>query len=174
MMPKSHRQCPPGSRRQMIELVRRGRTQDELARDFEPEGQAIPDRVKETALDAGQGADALTMEERDEVGRRRARGLAAPRRAGDAHKKCGLVSAEDHLDPVEGSEFVTAHPAVHRLTTMWRAVGFSRSGYRGSWRRLTAHTPRARMRRATRLRPTRIRWAARSALGWFIERPAVA
>ncbi len=31
-MPKSHRPYPPAFRRQMIELVRRGRTPEELAR----------------------------------------------------------------------------------------------------------------------------------------------
>ncbi len=40
-MPKSHRPYPPAFRRQMVELVRRGRTPEELAREFEPSAQAI-------------------------------------------------------------------------------------------------------------------------------------
>lgn len=40
-MPKSHRPYPPAFRRQMIELVRRGRTPEQLSREFEPSAQAI-------------------------------------------------------------------------------------------------------------------------------------
>ena len=55
----------------MIELVRRGRTPEELARQFEPSAQAIRNWVKQAALDAGQRTDGLTTEERDEVRRLR-------------------------------------------------------------------------------------------------------
>jgi transposase len=70
-MPKSHRPYPAAFRRQMIELVRRGRTPEELAREFEPSAQAIRNWVKHAALDAGQRTDGLTTEERDEVRRLR-------------------------------------------------------------------------------------------------------
>jgi len=55
----------------MIELVRRGRTPEELAGEFEPSAQAIRNWVKQAALDAGQRTDGLTTEERDEVRRLR-------------------------------------------------------------------------------------------------------
>src|SRR5712691_10669614 len=64
-MPKSHRPYPPAFRRQMIELVRRGRTPEELAREFEPSAQAIRNWVKQAALDAGQRTDGLTTEEHE-------------------------------------------------------------------------------------------------------------
>ena len=70
-MPKSHRPYPPAFRRQMIELVRRGRTPEELAREFEPSAQAIRGWVKQAALDAGQRTDGLTTEEHEEVRRLR-------------------------------------------------------------------------------------------------------
>ena len=40
-MPKSHAPYPPEFRRQMVELVRAGRTPEELSREFEPSGEAI-------------------------------------------------------------------------------------------------------------------------------------
>ena len=70
-MPKSHRPYPVAFRRQMIELVRRGRTPEELADEFEPSAQAIRNWVKQAALDAGQRTDGLTTEEREELRRLR-------------------------------------------------------------------------------------------------------
>jgi transposase len=40
-MPKKHPPYPPEFRRQMVELVRAGRTPEELSREFEPSAQAI-------------------------------------------------------------------------------------------------------------------------------------
>ena len=40
-MPKSHPPYAPEFRRQMVELVRSGRTPEELSREFEPTAQAI-------------------------------------------------------------------------------------------------------------------------------------
>jgi transposase len=70
-MPKSHRPYPPTFRWQMIELVRRGRTPEELAGEFEPSAQAIRTWMKQAALDAGQRTDGLTTEEQEELRRLR-------------------------------------------------------------------------------------------------------
>ena len=70
-MPKSHRAYPPAFRRQMIELVRHGRTPEELGREFEPSALAIRNWVKQAALDAGQRTDGLTTEEQEELRRLR-------------------------------------------------------------------------------------------------------
>ncbi len=70
-MPKSHRPYAPEFRRRLIELVRKGRTPEELGRQFEPSAQAIRNWVKQTALDAGERTDGLTTEERDELRRLR-------------------------------------------------------------------------------------------------------
>ncbi len=40
-MPKSHPPYAPEFRRRMVELVRSGRTPEELSREFEPTAQAI-------------------------------------------------------------------------------------------------------------------------------------
>jgi transposase len=70
-MPKSHPPYPPEFRRRLVELVQRGRTPEELSREFEPSAQAIRTWVKQTALDAGDRDDGLTTAEREEVRRLR-------------------------------------------------------------------------------------------------------
>jgi transposase len=70
-MPKSHPPYPPEFRRQMVELVRAGRTPDELAREFEPSGQTIRNWVRQADLDEGRRDDGLTTEERQELRRLR-------------------------------------------------------------------------------------------------------
>src|SRR5690606_16016842 len=59
-MPKKGRMYPPEFRRQMVELVRAGRTAEELSREFEPSAQAIRNWVKQAELDEGKRADGLT------------------------------------------------------------------------------------------------------------------
>ena len=45
-MPESRIPCPPEFRRQMIELVRSGRSPGSLAKEFEPSAQTIQTWVK--------------------------------------------------------------------------------------------------------------------------------
>jgi transposase len=71
MMPKSRPPYPPDFRRRIVELVAKGRTPEELARQFEPSAQAIRNWVKQAALDAGKRTDGLTTEEREELRRLR-------------------------------------------------------------------------------------------------------
>ena len=70
-MPKSHRPYAPEFRQRIVELVRKGRTPEELAHQFEPSAQAIRNWVRQAALDAGERTDGLTTEERDELRRLR-------------------------------------------------------------------------------------------------------
>ncbi len=58
---------PPEFRQQMVELVRSGRSPEELSREFEPTAQTIHNWVKQTDLDAGLRSDGLTTEEREEL-----------------------------------------------------------------------------------------------------------
>jgi len=55
----------------MVELVRAGRTPEELSREFEPTAQTIHNWVKQIDLDEGLRADGLTSTERDEIRRLR-------------------------------------------------------------------------------------------------------
>ncbi len=65
---------PPYSaefRRQMVELVRSGRTPEELSREFEPSADSIRLWVRQSDLDAGRRDDGLTSTEREELNRLR-------------------------------------------------------------------------------------------------------
>jgi len=65
------RSYPLEFRRQMVDLVRAGRTPEELAKEFEPTAQAIRNWVKQADLDAGRRTDGLTSEEQEELKRLR-------------------------------------------------------------------------------------------------------
>src|SRR5580704_7053449 len=61
--------CP--ARPQMVDLVRSGRTPEELAREFEPTAQSISTWVKQAERDAGKRIDGPTTAEREELARLR-------------------------------------------------------------------------------------------------------
>ncbi len=70
-MPGSHSPYPPEFRQQMVELVRAGRTPQELAAEFEPTAESIRNWVKQAARDEGQRSDGLTPDEKQELARLR-------------------------------------------------------------------------------------------------------
>ncbi len=70
-MPPTRPPYPPEFREQMVQLVRAGRTPEELADEFEPSAQTIRNWDKQAGLDAGRRTDGLTTEERDELRRLR-------------------------------------------------------------------------------------------------------
>jgi transposase len=51
----------------MIELVRAGRTPEQLAKEFEPTAQTIRNWAAQAERDTGRRSDGLTTEERDEL-----------------------------------------------------------------------------------------------------------
>lgn len=60
-MPKSHPPYPEEFRQQILELIRAGRTPDELAAEFEPTAQTIRNWIKQAELDHGQRHDGLKL-----------------------------------------------------------------------------------------------------------------
>jgi transposase len=62
---------PAEFREQMVELVRAGRTPEELAKEFEPTAQTIYNWVAQADRDAGKRHDGLTTAEREELTRLR-------------------------------------------------------------------------------------------------------
>lgn len=54
-------------KRQMVELVRAGRSPSELAKEFEASVFSIRDWVRQADIDEGRRADGLTTEERSEL-----------------------------------------------------------------------------------------------------------
>ena len=80
-MPKSHRPYAPEFRRQMIELVRSGRTPEDLSREFEPTAQAIWNWVRQADRDEGRKPDGAASAEREELIRLRREDRVLPRSA---------------------------------------------------------------------------------------------
>ena len=70
-MGERHAPYAPEYRRQMVELVRTGRTPGELAREFECSSQAIRNWVRQADRDEGRREDGVTSVEREELRRLR-------------------------------------------------------------------------------------------------------
>ena len=66
-MGKTRAAYPPEFRRQMVELVRAGRSPEELAREFEPTAQSIRNWLAQSERNAGRGDGGLTTAEREEL-----------------------------------------------------------------------------------------------------------
>lgn len=66
-MPRTHPPYPIEFRNRMIDLIRAGRTPEELAQEFEPTAQTIRNWVAQADRDNGQRQDGLTTAERDEL-----------------------------------------------------------------------------------------------------------
>lgn len=58
-------------RQQMVDLVRAGRTPEELAKEFEPTAQSIRNWVEQLDRDEGRRQDGMMSEERQELARLR-------------------------------------------------------------------------------------------------------
>jgi len=69
MMAKKQPVYTPEFRRQMVELVRAGRSPEELSREFEPTAQSIRNWVAQTDRDGGRGDGGLRSDERGELTR---------------------------------------------------------------------------------------------------------
>lgn len=72
MSPRYRKPYAPEFRERMVELVRAGRTPEELAEEFEPSAQAIRNWVRQADRDAGHRTDGLTSAEQKELRRLRA------------------------------------------------------------------------------------------------------
>ena len=71
-MPRTRPPYSPEFRQQMIELVRAGRTPEELSREFEPSAQAIRNWVRQSGgLAESRREEVLTKEEQEELRRLR-------------------------------------------------------------------------------------------------------
>ena len=66
-MPRTRPQFAPAFRRQMVELVRAGRTPRELSREFEPCYETIRHWVRQADRNEGGDTSGLTPAEREEL-----------------------------------------------------------------------------------------------------------
>lgn len=70
-MPRTRPPYAPQFRQQIIELVRAGRTPEELAEEYEPSAQTIRNWVEQAGRDEGTPSDGLSTDEREELRRLR-------------------------------------------------------------------------------------------------------
>lgn len=70
-MQKTRAPYAPEFRRQMVELVRSGRSPESLSREFEPSAQSIVNWVRQADRDEGRRSDGSTTAERQELTRLR-------------------------------------------------------------------------------------------------------
>ncbi len=93
-MPKSRPPYPPEFRQQMVDLVRAGRTPEELSREFEPTAQSIWNWVRQAERDQGVRVDGLTTDEKEEL-RRLRREVRVLREEKEILKKAAAWFAEE-------------------------------------------------------------------------------
>ncbi len=70
-MPPTRSSYPREFREQMIDLVRAGRSPEELSKEFEPTAQTIRNWVNQADRDEGQSEGGLTRSEHQELARLR-------------------------------------------------------------------------------------------------------
>jgi transposase len=70
-MPRGRLPYPLEFRSRMVELVRAGRTPEDLAKEFEPTAKAIRNWVEQSALEEGRPGESLTSADREELRRLR-------------------------------------------------------------------------------------------------------
>lgn len=70
-MPRTRPPYPSEFREQIIELVRAGRTPEELAEEYEPSSATIRNWVAQAERDQGRRADGLSSAEKEELRRLR-------------------------------------------------------------------------------------------------------
>ena len=93
-MPKTRPPYSPQLRARLIELVRTGRTPEELGRQFEPSAQTIRNWLRQADRDDGRRQDGLTTEEREDV-RRLRREVKALREEREILKKAAAWFARE-------------------------------------------------------------------------------
>jgi transposase len=102
-MPKSHPRYPAELRRRLVELVRSGRSPEELARKFEPSAQAIRNWVRQADLDEGRKEDGLTTQEREEIRRLRRENKVLREERAILKKAAAWFAKETDATPSESS-----------------------------------------------------------------------
>ena len=102
-MPKRRPFYPPEYRKQLVDLVRSGRSADSLAREFEPSAQTIRAWVKQADLDEGRREDGLTTVEREELKRLRRENRELKMEREILKKAAAWFARESDSSPKKGS-----------------------------------------------------------------------
>ena len=102
-MPKSHPPYPEEFRRQLIDLVRSGRTPESLAQEFEPTAQSIRNWVAQADRDEGRCDDGLTSAERAELTKLRGENRRLRQEREILKKAAAWFAKESESTPKKGS-----------------------------------------------------------------------
>jgi len=102
-MAKTRGANPPEFRHQMVELVRAGRTPEELADEFEPTAQWIRNWLAQSERNAGRGDGGLTTAEREELSRLRRENRQLGLERETLSKAAPWFARETNAIPVKGS-----------------------------------------------------------------------
>lgn len=87
----------------MVELVRAGRSPEELAKEFEPTSKSIRDWVAQADRDEGRREDGLTSAEREELVRLRRENKQLKLEREILSKAAAWFARETHAIPPKGS-----------------------------------------------------------------------
>ena len=116
-------------RREIVALVRSGRSPEALAREFEPSASAIRKWVKQADLDEGHRNDGLTTFERQEL-RQARREIKRLRMERDILiKAAAWFARESDSIPGKDSRRVKAYRDRFPIWVMCRVLGLAPSGY---------------------------------------------
>src|SRR6476469_2278488 len=113
-MRKKRPHYAPEFRRQMVELVRAGRSPGELANEFEPTAQSIHKWVAQADRDEGRRSDGLTTPEREELNRLRRENRQLKGEREILSKAAAWFARETNAIPSKGSGSRAITRPVHR------------------------------------------------------------
>jgi transposase len=102
-MAKTRPPYTPEFRGQMVELVRAGRSPEELANEFEPTAQSIRNWVGQAECDAGRRGDVLTTAEREELNQLRRENRQLRLERDTLSKAAAWFARETNTIPPKGS-----------------------------------------------------------------------
>ena len=103
-MPRPKPSYPAEFRKQMVELVRSGRSPESLSKEFEPSAQAIRTWVKQADLDEGRRSDGLTTADRQELRRLRRENRALRMEREILKKAAAWFARETDSLPKQGTD----------------------------------------------------------------------
>ncbi|WP_405197982.1 IS3 family transposase [Brachymonas sp. G13] len=131
-MGKTKPPYPEAFKQQIVELFHSGRSQSELAREFDVSAVSIANWVARAAADAGKplsGKDVLTTSEREELVRLRREVKRLQTERDILAKANGLVCRTKREDVHAVYALMQANQADLPIRTMARVLGVSSSGY---------------------------------------------
>ncbi len=102
-MGKSRRPYAPAFRREMVELVRSGRTPADLGQEFDPTAESIRNWVKQADRDEGRRRDGLTSAEHQELRRLRRENRRLQEEREILKKAAAWFARESESIPKKGS-----------------------------------------------------------------------